>query len=103
MTTDHIRARGPKLGQPIRVVSWSIGRRQACVDQPIEMGADVALLQEATVNIWRRLQRAGDPIQASLTSPGSRGKPLHTLAAHRVSIFMVIRPAICCCPAILSY
>ena len=94
MTTDHIPDRGPKLGQPIRVVSWSIGRRQACVDQLIEMGADVALLQEATVNIWRRLQRAGDPIQAPLTSPGSRGEKATTHAGRSSRSFPTVSRAI---------
>ena len=69
MTTDQITHRETDFEQPIKVVSWNIARRPACIDKLLEMGADLALLQEASVNTWKDLQRVSDPIQVSPHEP----------------------------------
>lgn len=53
----------------VKVVSWNVNTSRQALEQLVEMGADVALLQEVTVNGWKRLASAGNGVAVTPPEP----------------------------------
>ncbi len=53
----------------VKVVCWNIGRRRAALGELVEMGADVALLQEVGVGGWKWLAEVGNGVAVTPYEP----------------------------------
>ena len=53
----------------VRVVSWNVNTRRQTLQELVKMGADVALLQEVTVNGWKQLAGVGNGVAVTPYEP----------------------------------
>ncbi|MCY3692374.1 MAG: endonuclease/exonuclease/phosphatase family protein [Chloroflexota bacterium] len=53
----------------VKVVSWNTNARRDAIQKLLEMDADVALLQEVTVNGWKRLAGVGNGVAVTPYEP----------------------------------